>query len=418
MAVIQRVRTAGRHCTILKRDIKDAFRIIPVATGDHWLLGFQWENSFYTETCLPFGLRTAPALFNLFAEALHWILQYSTDWKSVEHYLDDFMLVIPVPQATTTFLEAIRNQWIAITDFLGIPRNDSKDIEGRTVTILGYEVDTDKLEARIPNSKKERISQLCSELLTQSFVSLGDARRLAGLLNFCASVVQLGRVYLQSLWSFIAKFPYQAPKTMRRRLSAEVRNDIIWWSTLLPQFNGVSFIGARRHEIYVYTDACRKGLGGFFFSGYKGVWKSAAPHLSFDEMFAQDSGYIQSDVPFNINLFEVTAVLEAFKRWAYRWRHCRVIVVTDNITTQTGLTQETLRGEANIPLRQIMLCAAEFDVEIRSFWLAGVDNSLADALSRFDASSIANFRPQLSLDSISLLHPPTGSEPSGRTATR
>ena len=56
---------------IVKRDIKDAFRIVPIALHDRKLLGFEWQGAYYTENCLPFGLRTAPAIFNLFAEGLH-----------------------------------------------------------------------------------------------------------------------------------------------------------------------------------------------------------------------------------------------------------------------------------------------------------------------------------------------------------
>lgn len=72
--ILQLVINAGRHCIILKRDVKDAFRNIPVAPQQQWLLGFRWEGKFYKETCLSFGLATAPFIFNLFAEALHWII--------------------------------------------------------------------------------------------------------------------------------------------------------------------------------------------------------------------------------------------------------------------------------------------------------------------------------------------------------
>ena len=34
-----------RHCLIVKKDIKDAFRIIPIAFNQRWLLGFEWEGS-------------------------------------------------------------------------------------------------------------------------------------------------------------------------------------------------------------------------------------------------------------------------------------------------------------------------------------------------------------------------------------
>lgn len=71
--VLQMVIQAGRNYTILKRDIKDAFRNVPVAPHHQWLLGFTWKGKHYKETCLSFGLSTAPFIFNLFGKGLHWI---------------------------------------------------------------------------------------------------------------------------------------------------------------------------------------------------------------------------------------------------------------------------------------------------------------------------------------------------------
>src|SRR5436305_15344989 len=42
----------------------------------------------------PFGLRTSPRIFNLFAEALHWVLDTLHEWN-VTHYLDNFLFVFP-----------------------------------------------------------------------------------------------------------------------------------------------------------------------------------------------------------------------------------------------------------------------------------------------------------------------------------
>ena len=69
--ILALILLAGRGAVILKRDLKDAFRNIPVAITDQRLLGFKWEKTVYTECCLPFGLATVPFLFNLFAEALY-----------------------------------------------------------------------------------------------------------------------------------------------------------------------------------------------------------------------------------------------------------------------------------------------------------------------------------------------------------
>ena len=65
---------AGRDRIIRKRDVKDPFRNIPLAPHYQWLPGFRWCKKFYKETCSSFGLATAPFIFNLFAQALNWII--------------------------------------------------------------------------------------------------------------------------------------------------------------------------------------------------------------------------------------------------------------------------------------------------------------------------------------------------------
>ena len=40
------VATAGQGAILIKRDLADAFRHIPVAPEDHWLLGFSWGDEY------------------------------------------------------------------------------------------------------------------------------------------------------------------------------------------------------------------------------------------------------------------------------------------------------------------------------------------------------------------------------------
>ena len=61
-------------CLMAKVYLKSAFHMVPVRAKDSDLLGMYWQGRYYVDTCLPFGLRSAPYLFNQFAEALHWIL--------------------------------------------------------------------------------------------------------------------------------------------------------------------------------------------------------------------------------------------------------------------------------------------------------------------------------------------------------
>jgi hypothetical protein len=55
-----------------KVDIKSAYRIIPVHPSDSHLLGMFWQSGFYVDLALPFGLRSAPGIFNSLADLFHW----------------------------------------------------------------------------------------------------------------------------------------------------------------------------------------------------------------------------------------------------------------------------------------------------------------------------------------------------------
>ena len=64
------VTTLGPGALMAKVDLKSAFRMVPVRSQDWELLGMYWQGNYYFDTCLPFGLRSAPYLFNQYAEAL------------------------------------------------------------------------------------------------------------------------------------------------------------------------------------------------------------------------------------------------------------------------------------------------------------------------------------------------------------
>jgi len=62
---IQHIMTLGKGTLLAKVNIKSAFRLLPVHPADHYLLGMQWRDELFVDTCLPFGLRSAPKLFNI-----------------------------------------------------------------------------------------------------------------------------------------------------------------------------------------------------------------------------------------------------------------------------------------------------------------------------------------------------------------
>ena len=71
---IQLLSTWESGALMAKVDLESAFRIVPVRHQDWELLGIYWRDLYYVNTCLPFGCRSSPFLFNQFANAIHWIL--------------------------------------------------------------------------------------------------------------------------------------------------------------------------------------------------------------------------------------------------------------------------------------------------------------------------------------------------------
>jgi len=181
------VARAGRGARMMKRDLKSAFRHIPVSQLDHWLLIFEWEGQFYVDMFLPFGLRTAPRVFNLFSEALHWIFTTLYHWD-VTHYLDDFLAVFP-PNADILTHSQVFDSILAT---VGLTKAPEKDSEGTTVSYLGFEFDSMNMEVRLPPNKRLRALRAVHRLLNATSASYSALEETLGFLSHCCQVVPLG----------------------------------------------------------------------------------------------------------------------------------------------------------------------------------------------------------------------------------
>ena len=60
----------GKGALLAKVDVPNAYRIIPVHPEDRMLLGMFWEDKVYVDKQLPFGLSSAPVIFNAYADGV------------------------------------------------------------------------------------------------------------------------------------------------------------------------------------------------------------------------------------------------------------------------------------------------------------------------------------------------------------
>ena len=145
----------GKGALMAKVDLKSAFRMVPFRCQDWELLGMKWKEAYYVDTCLPFGLRSAPYLFNQFAEALQWILQHNYGLQWLIHYLDDYLMVgTPDSHSCGEHLQC----FLRVCMHLGFPvAMDKVDGPATVLSFLGLELDSVLQQICLPPEKLREI---------------------------------------------------------------------------------------------------------------------------------------------------------------------------------------------------------------------------------------------------------------------
>ncbi|RYC54493.1 hypothetical protein CHU98_g11720 [Xylaria longipes] len=339
--VFNMVRQAGRGAYLIKKDLKDAFRLVPVALPQRWLLGFAWKGRYFHENCLPFELRTAPFLFRLFAEELHWMLEALLQTLRVAHYLDDFIFVVPPSGRPRS--QQVHRIYNELSNALGLIQNSKKDGEGTCLEVLGIEIDTILMRARLSEAKIQMAIRIIDEALAKPTLSRRDIEKLAGYLGFCSSAVPL------------------------------VESD--------------------RPLFHLFTDASGVGIGGFWYEAdpASGNWFENLP-IAEAQAFSRHRT-LDEALP-DINIAEIVAIQVAFRLWHERWASGIVVIHTDNTTAEKGLVNVSTRNSLSLEaLRDILLMAASRDICFQVRRVTSSGNGLADAFSRFDFATIANLCP-------------------------
>ena len=96
------IRQLGANCLMSKIDIESAYRCIPVRPEDWPLLGFKWNEQYYFDIVMQFGITSATAIFEWYSSAAQYIAERTCAIKHMVHYVDDFMLLNSGPTSAQT----------------------------------------------------------------------------------------------------------------------------------------------------------------------------------------------------------------------------------------------------------------------------------------------------------------------------
>ena len=185
----------------------------------------------HVDLALPFGLRSAPGIFNTVADLFEWILIHNWSVEDLLHYLDDyFTLGAARTNICANRLAAIEQA----VQHVGIPLSPEK-CEGPTTRIIfsGIELDSIEMSARLPAEKLAELINFLREWRSKKSCKPKELQSLVGKLNHACSVIPCGRTFLRRLIDLLKGVQRFRPFL---RLNKQCQLDIEWWQEFLVKW--------------------------------------------------------------------------------------------------------------------------------------------------------------------------------------
>ena len=219
-----------------KPDIKSAFRNIPVHPSDWELLSMKWKRLYYFGTILPFGLRSAPYLFDQFSRMLKSVSKTKLGTPYVIHVLDDFFLLPNLHGLTSSQLSV--TSFVSLQSSISLSPRVKPSHSTTSLDLIGDLLDSNKIEARLPLDKLTRTKEALHYWSCKKSATLKEVQSLIDTLQFACRVVVPSRAFLQRIISLTKGI---SNPRWHIKLNTEFRRDVSIWLAFLEHWNGVTF---------------------------------------------------------------------------------------------------------------------------------------------------------------------------------
>jgi hypothetical protein len=357
-----------KDCFMAKVDLKSAYRYVRLHETDYQYTGLKWKFkgqdhfTYMYDTRLPFGSRLAPGIFHRITQSIRRAMA-RRGFNIVIVYLDDFLIIAETEIGCQACLECL----LGLLRNLGWAISWSK-VEGprKVIKFLGVILDSEKMCLELPEPRLQELHGLIRETLVRKRITLKQLQSLAGKLNWASQVVRGGRTYLRRILDTMAPLKLSHHKA---RISNEMRADLQWWDKFLHIFNGKALaLHAAVPTHMAVTDACNIAAG----LSYRGDWAYVNWQLDLPQV-----------ADLHINYKETVAIILAAYRWAPMWRNSHVQVLSDNITAKSIINKGTCKNRIVMGfIRELCWLSAIYNFKISVRYIPGVDNRLADTISR------------------------------------
>ena len=163
--LVEFILSKGPGCLVFKKDLKRAYRQIPVHPNDYHLLEMCIDGHFHFHTVMPFGLRSATLACQRTTKAVSYIL--NEEGILVDVYIDDFY-----GAETKELAEHSFDHMTQLFLELGLQSSPDKEtLPTHEMTCLGVCVNTLNMTLTVPHFRLEELQNLLSSWLNKTHYS-------------------------------------------------------------------------------------------------------------------------------------------------------------------------------------------------------------------------------------------------------
>ena len=264
------------------------------------------------------------------------------------------------------------------------------------ITFLGLRLDTEKMEIRLPQEKLKRLKGVITSWRGRKAGKTRDLLSLVGLLTQASRAVRPGRAYVRRLIN-LSTMTNQMDHYVR--INREARADMEWWHRFLGVWNGTAMMFATPKtdpDITLTSDAS----GNWGCRAYPGCEWFMLPW----------AGPIRE---LHITIKELAPIVVAAVIWGPKWKGKTILARCDNVAVVAIVNSGTSKNpQAMNLIRCLSFLSAIWEFRVRATHLSGIQNTLADALSRDNLPLFCAWRPAPSA------HPGSRAGPDSSQRTR
>jgi len=384
---------------IFKSDVSAAYRRLPLHPLWQIKQIVTIDGERHVNRNTSFGGRGSCRDFTAFMGLVLWIAIFVKLLTDVFAYIDDSFSFdeegnVVWYEPYRCYYPSKQTKLLQLWDEIGLSHEKSKQEYGPELRVIGFLVNPNLMRISMDDEDRTRLIQHVTVFIA---IAPGGTRRtlrefqqLAGWINWSFNVFPLLKPALSNVY---AKLSGKTDSYAKIYVNKAVVQDLRWFMSHVQRSDGIFLFKnidwqASQADIIAYSDACLSGLGFYLQDTCEG-FQCEVPHDS------------PRDTIFYFEALAVVSVVETVTHLS-SIPH-RLLIFTDNTNTVDIFHSLRSLPPYNDLLKFTVSILLEFDISLRVVHVPGIDNVIADSLSRFENTKAEAACPGLS---ISFFQPP------------